>query len=292
MKFGWLLAALVAAEPMLVWNADPVLVSLGPVMIRWYGLLFASGFLIGFFISKKIFLREGKDLADLDRLLITMIIATLVGARLGHCFFYHPDFYLSAPWKLLEIWKGGLASHGAAIGIAIGLWIYKRKTPDQSYLWILDRVAISVALAGCFIRIGNFFNSEIIGIPTDVPWAIVFARFDDIPRHPAQLYESMSYFAVFILLVTLYRRRGPAIAPGLLSGLFLSLVFTARFLIEFVKRRQAEYAMDFPLRVGQMLSIVPLLIGVGLVVYAIRSRGAADATEGSSHAAPRNGASS
>lgn len=282
------LSALVAAEPMLVWNADPVLLSLGPVMIRWYGLLFASGFLIGFFICRSIFVREGKDLADLDRLLITMIVSTLVGARLGHCFFYHPDYYLSAPWKLLEIWKGGLASHGAAIGIAIGLWLYKRKTPGQSYLWILDRMAICVALGGSFIRIGNFFNSEIIGTPANVPWAVVFARFDDMPRHPAQLYESASYFTIFILLATLYRRRGPAIAPGLLSGLFLTLVFTARFLIEFVKRRQADYAMDFPLRVGQMLSIIPVLIGIALIAHALRSRGRGSADG----AAPRGGASS
>lgn len=281
------MAARFASDTPLVWDTSPIIFSVGPVPVRWYGVLFATGFLLGFLIIKKVFERESKPATDLDSLLIVMIISTIVGARLGHCLFYHPQFYLSNPLRLLEIYKGGLASHGAGIGILTGIWIYSRKRPEQPFLWVLDRVAIPIALAGCLIRIGNLFNSEIIGIETTVPWAIVFERIDSVPRHPAQLYESLCYGTIFLVLFTLYRKRGATIAPGLLSGIFFTFVFTARFLIEFVKRRQADYAADMPLRVGQMLSIVPVLFGIGLLAYAWRHRGSASAAREPGTADPK-----
>ena len=161
------MVARIASDAPIVWDASPILFELGPLAIRWYGLLFATGFLVGFIIIKNVFEREGKPLEDLDRLLIVMILATVVGARLGHGLFYHPGFYLSNPLRLIEIWKGGLASHGAGIGIVTGIWLYSRKRPEQPFLWVLDRIAIPIALGACLIRVGNLFNSEIVGIPSN-----------------------------------------------------------------------------------------------------------------------------
>jgi prolipoprotein diacylglyceryl transferase len=206
-----------------------------------------------------------------DNLLLVMMVSTIVGARLGHFLFYDPAFYLSHPFEILKVWKGGLASHGGLLGILIGLWIYSRKRPSQPYLWLLDRIAVPTALAGSFIRIGNFFNSEIIGEPTSLPWAIVFDRVDPFPRHPAQLYESVCYLVIFGILWRVYWRRRQETPRGLLLGLFLVLVFSARFLIEFVKVHQAAYGMGFPLSVGQLLSIPAVVAGVLLLIRAARA---------------------
>jgi prolipoprotein diacylglyceryl transferase len=169
----------------MIWDADPIMLDLGFVSIRWYGFLFSLGFLAGYAQMKRIYIREMKPLEDFDRLLVIMLVSTIVGARLGHCLFYEPAYYLSHPLEILRIWRGGLASHGGAIGILIGLYIFTRMRPSQPYPWLLDRIAIPTALAGCFIRVGNFFNSEILGEPTEVPWAVTFARIDLVPRHPA-----------------------------------------------------------------------------------------------------------
>ena len=191
------------------WNIDPDLIALGPLRIRWYGLMFAAGFILGFHIMKKIYLREAKRIEDLDSLLWYLVGGTVIGARLGHCLFYDPAYYFSNPIKFIAIWEGGLASHGGAIGVLTGLWLYCRKTGDN-YLWLLDRIAVPTALAACFIRLGNFFNSEIVGHQTDVPWAVIFSRIKEppTPRHPAQMYESLSYLAVFALLMLLYSQKG------------------------------------------------------------------------------------
>lgn len=248
-----------------VWNADPILFELGPLSVKWYGVLFATGFLVGYAIMSRIFRLEGKPQEDLGDLLIYMMVATIVGARLGHCFFYAPEYYLSNPLDIVKVWEGGLASHGGAIGITLGLWLYSGRHPSQPFLWLLDRIAIPTALAGSFIRLGNFFNSEIIGVPSDWPWAVVFARVDHIPRHPAQLYESLAYLLIFGVLAAVYRRQGPDVRRGKLLGLFLILVFGARLLIEIVKTQQAAYSLPFALSVGQLLSIPAVLVGVWLV---------------------------
>lgn len=200
-----------------------------------------------------------------------MMVGTIAGARLGHCLFYDPAYYLTHPLKILMVWEGGLASHGGAIGILAALLLYSRKRPEQPYLWLLDRMVIAIALAGLFIRLGNFFNSEILGIPTDVPWAIIFDRIDSSPRHPAQLYEAVAYGSIFVGLYRLHHKLGAKTPTGLLFGLFLTSVFGFRFFIEFVKERQAAYGLDLPLSVGQLLSIPLFIAGIILLTRALKT---------------------
>jgi phosphatidylglycerol:prolipoprotein diacylglycerol transferase len=256
----------------MVWNVDPVLVEIGPLSIRYYGLFFALAFLLGHNIIRAVFRREEKPEEDLAALLLFMMAGTIAGARLGHCLFYDPGYYLSHPLEIVMFWTGGLASHGGAIGILAALFVYARHRPDQPYLWLLDRIAIVVALGGFFIRLGNLFNSEILGLPSDLPWAIVFARIDDLPRHPAQLYESFAYGTIFAGLYSLYLRLGQQTPRGLLFGLFLAAVFGFRFLVEFLKERQAAFSADLLLSVGQMLSLPLLLLGVALLARLRRSQ--------------------
>ena len=251
------------------WGINPIILPLGPLAIRWYGLLFATGFIIGYRIIFKMYQRENKPLADLDPLLMYLVIGTVLGARLGHVLFYDPGFYFSHPAEIIKIWKGGLASHGGGIGVLLATYLYSRKHPTQPYLWLIDRLAIPTALAGAFIRIGNFFNSEILGTPSHVPWAVVFTRIDNVPRHPVQLYESISYAIIFMILMIIYKQRADNLRPGLLVGLLLVLVFSARFMLEFIKVHQAAYTSEF-LSVGQWLSIPAVLGGIVLLVWGPR----------------------
>ncbi|MFK7846765.1 MAG: prolipoprotein diacylglyceryl transferase [Rhodothermales bacterium] len=251
------------------WDVGPELFQLGPLSIRWYGLLFATAFFLGFLYMRYVFVREHKKVESLDSLLFYMMISTIVGARLGHCLFYDPGYYLSNPIEILKVWRGGLASHGGAIGILTGMYFYSRKQRKQPYLWLLDRVVVPIALAGSLIRLGNLFNSEILGIPTEKPWAIIFARVDEFARHPAQLYESISYLIIFGCLHFIYKRLGDRTPNGLLLGLFLVLVFSARFFIEFVKVRQAAFSDVLPLSMGQLLSIPAVIAGVILLIRAL-----------------------
>ena len=253
---------------MIHWDVSPEILRLGPFALRWYGLCFALAFLLGYFIVQWIYQRELKPERDLDRLLFTMLGGTLVGARLGHCLFYEPTYYLSHPLEILMFWQGGLASHGGLVGIVLALYLYSRTRPDQRYGWLVDRIVMPSALGGFFIRLGNLFNSEILGTPTDVPWAFVFARVDAVPRHPAQLYESIAYALIFAVLLSVYRKRGARTPRGLLTGLFLALVFGVRFLIEFVKVRQAAFGEALPLSMGQLLSVPLILIGMALIMRA------------------------
>ncbi len=249
----------------IIWGVSPEILELGPVTFRWYGFLFAAGFLAGLLVMQWIFRVEGKLQKDVDRLFQYVVIGAIIGARLGHCLFYDPGYYLSNPIEIFQIWKGGLASHGTGLGLLLALFLYARNTPGQSYLWILDRLSIANILAGAFIRLGNLFNSEIIGTPTDLPWAFVFIRVDALPRHPVQLYESIAYACIFLLLLTLYRRKGPRLPPGLLLGLFLTCTFSFRFLIEFVKTRQAAFDQHMVLSMGQWLSIPLILFGIWML---------------------------
>ncbi|MCC6933531.1 MAG: prolipoprotein diacylglyceryl transferase [Deltaproteobacteria bacterium] len=245
-----------------VWNIDPELFSVGPFSIRFYGLFFAIAFMLGYSLMSKMFTREGKRVQDLDALFFAMFLSTLIGARLGHCLFYESKYYLAHPLEILMVWHGGLASHGAAVGIMLGLWLYSRKHLDQPYLWLVSRMSITVALAGFFIRMGNFFNSEILGHPTAVPWAVVFSRVDAFPRHPAQLYESLSYLLIFFILNQSYKRRQGAISPYTLTGLFFTLIFSVRFVLEYFKEAQATFEYNLPLHMGQLLSIPLIFFGL------------------------------
>jgi phosphatidylglycerol:prolipoprotein diacylglycerol transferase len=231
------------------WDANPVLIEFFGLKIHWYGALFATAILAGLQVMKWIFQREKINLELLDSGLMYCVFGIIVGARLGHCFFYDPTFYFSNPLKILAIWEGGLASHGGGLGVIIALYFFKRKYKIE-YLWLLDRLAISTALFGFFVRFANFMNSEIIGIQTDVPWAVIFSRVDLLPRHPAQLYESLSYLSIFIALILLYRFSDIKKHTGALFGGFLCLIFTARFGIEFVKVKQAVYTGDVWINTG------------------------------------------
>lgn len=257
------------------WDINRVLFQLGPIKIHYYGLFFTAGFICGYLILRWIYQTEKRNVDDVESLLIYMVLGTIIGARLGHCLFYNPMMYLKDPIQFLQIWNGGLASHGAAIGITLSAWLYSRRHPDQPLLWLLDRLAIPVALAGFFIRIGNFFNSEILGRVTDVPWAVVFKNGQGLvsaearmqPRHAVMLYESFCYGCIFLVLCLLYRKYRSETPRGLLIGLFFIMVFSARFVLEFFKLRQAEFAQSLPLSMGQMLSIPLVIIGIILLLY-------------------------
>ncbi len=255
---------------MIRWDVSPEIFRLGPLALRWYSLGFMLSFFLGYLIFKWIYQREKKPLESLDSLFVYMFFGTLIGARLGHCLFYDPGYYLSHPLEILKVWEGGLASHGAAIGITIALYLYSSKHKDQPFLWILDRIAIVVALAGFFIRLGNLFNSEILGKPAHVPWAFVFVRVDNIPRHPVQLYEALAYLLIFILLFWLYRNKQAGTREGYLIGMFFITVFGVRFFLEFFKERQAAFRLPVDLTMGQLLSIPFVLLGIYLLVRALK----------------------
>ena len=177
----------------MTWNIDPIIFKFWVLEIRYYGILFALGFLFGYLFFKRMYRLEGKPQEDLDFGLYLTMIGTIVGARLGHCLFYEPEVYLNDPLRIFNITEGGLASHGGAIGVLIAIMAYSRIKKDQPFMWVCDRLAYPVALVGCLIRLGNFFNSEILGKPTDFFLGVVFERYDSIPRHPSMLYESLSY---------------------------------------------------------------------------------------------------
>jgi len=249
-----------------VWNTGPELISFGNFSVAWYGLLFASGFFLGFQIMRWVYKREGKTHQSLDRIFVYMVLGAVLGARLGHCLFYDPAYYLANPLTILKIWEGGLASHGGTLGMILAIYVYARQTDEIKFLWLLDRMTIPVALGSFFIRIGNFFNSEIIGIPTTVPWAIVFSRVDDLPRHPAQLYEALVYLLLFISLFFLYRKYGDKLKPGFMMGLLMVVIFGSRFFIEFIKIPQESFEPILSLNMGQWLSLPFILIGA-LFIY-------------------------
>jgi phosphatidylglycerol---prolipoprotein diacylglyceryl transferase len=251
-----------------IWNADPVLLNLGFLRIRWYGLMFALAFVFAYSTMQWIYKREHKNPDDLDRLLWHMAIGTVLGARLGHTLLYDPQFYLAHPLRILAVWEGGLASHGAIVGIMLSLVIYVRSTKD-SYIWLLDRMAVPGAMSGSFIRLGNFFNSEILGYETNQPWGVIFARVDPLPRHPVQLYEALSYILIFWVMLFIYRKTYQKPIKGLLFGTMMFLVFTARILLENFKTEQAMYDTGLPLTTGQLLSIPFIVIGVGFMIWSI-----------------------
>ena len=250
---------------MIEWNFEPEIITLGPIVLRWYSMMFLIAFLLGLFIMRWIYKKEGKQPERVDQLFMFMFFSTIIGARLGHCLFYDPVYYLSNPLEILMIWHGGLASHGAAVGILAGLYIYSKKNPDLSYTWIVDRIVIVVALAGFFIRMGNLFNSEIIGIPTKADWGFIFNRIDFIPRHPAQLYEAVAYLIIFFILIFIYSKYFQQLKNWFLTGLFMILVFGFRFFVEFYKKNQVGFEEGMALNMGQILSIPIVIVGAIMI---------------------------
>lgn len=250
------------------WDVNPEIFRIGSFAIRWYGLLFALAFYAGYLVLTRIFKKEGISLEVLDKLTLYVFVGTVLGARLGHCLFYQPDYYLSNPIEILKIWEGGLASHGAGIGILIALWFFARNV-KKPYFWIIDRMGIVVALGGSFIRLGNLMNSEIIGKPSDVPWAFVLHRIDEIPRHPTQIYESLSYFAIFALLMYLYYKTNAKEKGGLMFGIFITTLFIVRFVIEYYKEVQVDFEESLFMNMGQILSIPFIIIGIILIIFVL-----------------------
>ena len=254
------------------WNVDPEIFRIGSFAVRWYGLLFACSFLFGYIIMNKIFKNENLSEAVLDRLTIYMAVGTIVGARLGHCLFYEPSYYLSHPVEILKIWHGGLASHGAAIGILTAIWLFVRKE-KKDYTWAIDRVAIVVALSGFFIRMGNLMNSEIYGVETTLPWGFVFLRNGEAaPKHPTQIYEGLAYLFIFLLLLWLYWRKKGRHIQGTLISLTCILIFTARFFIEFLKEDQVAFEAGMKLNMGQILSIPFIVLGIIWFIYSLKMK--------------------
>ncbi|MEI6805160.1 MAG: prolipoprotein diacylglyceryl transferase [Myxococcaceae bacterium] len=254
------------------WNSEREMIHLfGFFGLRWYTLFFLCGFLTAYFLLKKLLHAEGKDNSYVDSLLNYMIFGTLIGARLGHCLFYDPSFYMEHPLQVLAIWEGGLASHGGYLGILVALIIFCRQN-KLSFLWLTDRVCIFSVMAGGFIRLGNLFNSEIVGHATSVPWAIVFDKVDQIPRHPAQIYESIGYFSIAGILYAIYRWGYHCRPPhGYILGFGLILSFTFRFFIEFLKENQSAFENQMDLNMGQILSIPFVITGIIILAWTERT---------------------
>ena len=261
------------------WHVDPAILHIGGFELRWYSLLFVSGFILGWFIFKWFFQREKIDTKLLDPLLYTLLICTIVGARLGHCLFYQPDYYLGSWqgfWEIFMPWKGGLASHGGTIALILGMWWFANhygKKHDFDFVWLLDHLAIAVAFAGAFIRFGNLFNSEIYGDVTSLPWGFVFElRGETEPKHPTQLYEGFTYLLLGFALIGLYWKKLDQMLRGQFIGIFLIVCFGSRFLIEFIKEPQVEFEQTMVLNMGQLLSIPFILLGVFFLVWAYKKR--------------------
>jgi prolipoprotein diacylglyceryl transferase len=257
----------------IVWDVSPVIFKLGPLQLRWYGLFFVGSFFVGMWLLKWIFRAEGKSPETVDNLLFYTLIGAVVGARLMHCFAYEPAYYLSHPIEILKVWKGGLASHGGMIGVIVVIYLFAKNT-GLSFAWLLSRMTLPGMIVAASVRIGNFFNSEILGLPSDAPWAVVFARVDMVPRHPVQLYESFSYLVILLILLIVYLKSKPDFATRILPGLFSVLVFGARFFLEYFKTRQADYTTNLPFTTGQLLSIPVVIAGIVWIIWAIRSQGA------------------
>lgn len=256
----------------IVWDVDPDIFVI-PYLdhpVRWYGLSWALGFLLSQQVMYFIYKNDGRPREEVDTLTIYMLIAAMGGARLGHVLFYEPIEFFSQPWRIFAVWEGGLASHGGAIGILIALYFFARKTKVK-YLWIVDRLVIVSALTGCLIRLGNLMNSEMIGLPTTLPWGFIFTRIDNVPRHPAQLYEAIYCFFLFIFLFWLYYKKGKTLNDGVLTGLFLIILFSLRFVDEFFKINQEAFEDGLLLNMGQILSIPFVLCGIIILIRSLKN---------------------
>lgn len=274
-------------EGHLVWDLDPVLFSIGGFAVRYYSLCWLAAFASCYCVMKSVFRREGLSTENLDALLVYVFLGTFIGARLGHCLFYETHYYLTHPWRMvLPLYERadgswgfgfmGLASHGAAVGIVVSLMLYARRYrfPMGD---LLDKLGVVAPLGGAFIRLGNFFNSEIVGAPSDGPWAIVFSRVDPLPRHPAQLYEALGYFAAFAVAYMAYRRCRGRVGAGYIFGLSLILIFGLRFAVEFVKEVQEPFELNLRewlgMDMGQLLSIPFILAGAAVMLARRRRSG-------------------
>ena len=263
-----------------VWDVNPEIFSIGSFEVRWYGLSWALAFALGMIFFANFIKREKLPAKALDSIIWYGALSCIIGARLGHCLFYDPGYYLSHPLEILKIWEGGLASHGAAIGLLVGLWLFSRKR-KLPYIWGLDRIMVPVAIGGACVRLGNLMNSEIYGRPTDLPWGFEFVNDphwlqnspQGLPVHPTQIYEALCYLITFLVLIWLYYGRDEGRKrPGVMFGVGLIGVFLTRFIIEYVKNPQVSFENNMSLMMGQWLSIPFILLGVFMIVWAYRKK--------------------
>lgn len=269
----------------LVWDINPVLLRLGSSEVRYYGICFGLAFVTAFAVWNARVRRFGESAAFAEQMLFWSVPAVLIGGRLGFCFFYQSSYYLAHPLQIFAIWDGGIASHGVAIGLTLMLWMFSRR---HGITWtrLSDYFAPAIALGVGWVRLGNFFNSEVLGSPASVPWAIVFTRHDLVPRHPAQLYDLLIGPAAWLVLTAVERRNIRPIGSGLIAGTFLTVYFGLRIFVEQYKDFYAEEFREFapfaaverwigvPIHTGQWLSVVPVLLGVFLIVRALKRRAA------------------
>ncbi|MDR2684866.1 MAG: prolipoprotein diacylglyceryl transferase [Prevotellaceae bacterium] len=267
----------------ITWDANPEIFNLGGLAVRWYGLLYATGFLVGITVIEKMFKHDNAPAQWIDKVFIYIVLAVIVGARLGHCFFYAWDYYSQNLLEIPQIWKGGLASHGGAIAMVIAVLLMSKYMTKQNWLWLGDRLFTGSAFCACMIRLGNLMNSEIYGHPTDMPFALIFKRGQEkfydasgnlLPCHPTQLYEGGAYILLFFFLLWLYWKKDAGKYNGLLTGIGFAWVFTARFFIEYLKNVQADFEngmlSSIGMNMGQMLSIPFVFLGIYLIIRALR----------------------
>lgn len=245
-------------------NFDPIMLEVGPIAMRWYGFIFALGIMAYYGLISWIWKREKYSEKHLEGLILYMFFGLVIGARMGHVLFYNAGYYFAEPVRILKIWEGGLASHGAALGllVAFAAWCWKNKVKFSKYV---DAIAIPMALTAAFVRLGNFFNSEIIGTPTNGEWGVIYARLnEDFPRHPVQFYEMGVTLFAFAVIMWLYLKKYKEKPPMFILGVYLAIYFTGRIVAEAWKARQIV-PESIPLSMGQMLSIIPVLIGLVLI---------------------------
>jgi phosphatidylglycerol---prolipoprotein diacylglyceryl transferase len=258
----------------IIWDVSPEIFD-GFIFFRWYGVSWLLGMVLGYTILLNLYKAEGIPLIELDRLSAYLVVGAVLGARLGHILFYDPTYYWNNPMEILPFkiepsfeftGLAGLASHGGIVGALMALYFYDRNL-KRGYLWLLDRITVGGAALGGFIRLGNVMNSEIVGTPSDLPWAFVFKRIDDVPRHPAQLYEAIFYFGIAIALYVLMRTKKLDQRDGFIFGLGIAAIFMVRFLIECIKENQVSFEGKLSLNMGQMLSIPFIIAGLALMVW-------------------------
>ena len=253
------------------WDVNPALFHLGSFEVRYYGVLWAVALGISAYIFHHIMIREGLSEKTFDSVFWFGVISTVLGSRLGHCLFYDPGYYLTHPVEILDIRQGGMASHGAAVGLLIVLWLFSRKN-KLPYIWSLDRISIVVAISGVAVRLGNLMNSEIYGTVTSLPWGFIFVRDGEtLPKHPTQIYEALCYLVLFVILLWMYYKKDLARRrPGVMFGFFLIILFGTRFLIEFIKNPQVDFEQHMVLNMGQLLSIPFIVAGVVILWRALK----------------------
>lgn len=255
----------------MTWNIDPVLFSIGPLEIRYYGVFFALSLFLAYLVAQKLFKIKGFKVELLDNLAVYLILGIVIGARFGHILFYQLDYYLAHPGQILQVWNGGLASHGAAIGLIVAYALFLWRHPKVRFFDFADVIAVVIAIPAALVRLGNFFNSELVGRPTEVPWAVNFERVDSLMRHPSQIYEFLMASLIFAILYPLWLKTHAKRRPGFFLGLFMMLYFSFRFTVEFFK--------DFPLHdeafsltTGQLLSIPFFLLGLGTFLWGLKKK--------------------